>query len=72
MSKYTQKKKTLDWLTTYGDLTVREAVKYLDIIDVRKRIEELRKEGYTIVTVMKKSATGARYGAYRLIEEAES
>ena len=39
MNKYTQKHKTLDWLTTYGDLTVREAVKYLDIMDVRKRIE---------------------------------
>lgn len=72
MNKYTQKQKTLDWLTTYGDLTVREAVKYLDIMDVRKRIEELRKEGYTIVTITKKSRTGARYGAYRLIEEAES
>ena len=68
--KYTQKQKTLDWLKTYGDLTFKDAVKYLDILDVRKRVEELRKDGYNIIIVTNKSASGAKYGAYRLIEEA--
>ncbi len=64
-----QKEATLNWLRTYGDLTFRDAVKYLDILDVRKRVEELRREGYNIITITNKSASGAKYGAYRLIEE---
>ena len=64
-----QRKKTLDWLRTNGDLTFKDAVYYLDILDVRKRVQELRAEGYKIITVNKKSPSGAIYGAYRLIEE---
>ena len=64
-----QRKATLNWLRTVGDLTFRDAVQYLDILDVRKRVEELRKEGYNIITITNKSASGAKYGAYRLIEE---
>ena len=70
MKKPTQKDKTLAWLQTNGDLTFKYAVSYLNILDVRKRIEELRKDGYKIITITKKSASGAKYGAYRLIQEA--
>lgn len=70
MRKPTQKDKTLTWLQTNGDLTFKDAVSYLNILDVRKRIEELRKDGYKIITITKKSASGAKYGAYRLIQEA--
>lgn len=70
MKKPTQKDKTLAWLQTNGDLTFKDAVSYLNILDVRKRIEELRKDGYKIITITKKSASGAKYGAYRLIQEA--
>lgn len=70
MRKPTQKDKTLAWLQTNGDLTFKDAVSYLNILDVRKRIEELRKDGYKIITITKKSASGAKYGAYRLIQEA--
>ena len=70
MRKPTQKDKTLAWLQTNGDLTFKDAVSYLNILDVRKRIEELRKDGYKIITITKKSASGAKYGAYRLIREA--
>ena len=70
MKKPTQKDKTLAWLQTNGDLTFKDAVSYLNILGVRKRIEELRKDGYKIITITKKSASGAKYGAYRLIQEA--
>lgn len=70
MKQPTQKDKTLAWLQTNGDLTFKDAVSYLNILDVRKRIEELRKDGYKIITITKKSASGAKYGAYRLIQEA--
>ena len=70
MRKPTQKDKTLAWLQTNGDLTFKDAVSYLNILGVRKRIEELRKDGYKIITITKKSASGAKYGAYRLIQEA--
>ena len=70
MKKLTQKDKTLAWLQTNGDLTFKDAVSYLNILDVRKRIEELRKDGYKIITITKKSASGAKFGAYRLIQEA--
>lgn len=70
MKQPTQKDKTLAWLQTNGDLTFKDAVSCLNILDVRKRIEELRKDGYKIITITKKSASGAKYGAYRLIEEA--
>jgi hypothetical protein len=68
-SRYTQKKKVLDWLQTYGDLSFRDAVKFLDILDVRKRIEELRNEGYNILTI---KVPNKNYSVYRLIEEAEA
>lgn len=45
MKKPTQKDKTLAWLQTNGDLTFKDAVSYLNILDVRKRIEEPGRTG---------------------------
>lgn len=64
-----QRKATLNWLRTQGDLTFGDAFNILHIGDVRKRIEELRNEGYNIATV---PVPGRKYKAYRLIEEAEA
>lgn len=70
MKRVTQKERTLNWLRTNGELTFAEAVEKLHILDVRKRIQELREEGYNIITVNRKNASGAIYGAYRLEVEA--
>ena len=68
--KVIQRVKVLNWLKANKEITFREAVFYLDILDVRKRIQELREEGYHIETTMRHSTTGKAYGVYRLIEEA--
>lgn len=70
MKRVTQKERTLNWLRTNGELTFAEAVEKLHILDVRKRIQELREEGYNIITVNRKNASGVIYGAYRLEAEA--
>lgn len=70
MKRLTQKEITLNWLRTQGDLTFGDAFNILHIGDVRKRIQALREEGYNIITITKKTPSGAKYGAYRLIEEA--
>lgn len=71
MRRMTQKETTLYWLRHNGDLTFTQAVDVLHILDVRKRIQELRQDGYNIVTITKKSPSGAKFGAYRLIQEAK-
>lgn len=65
-----QRNATLNWLRTQGDLSVIDAALYLHIADVRKRIQELREDGYKILTIDKKNASGTNFKAYRLIEEA--
>ncbi len=72
MRRMTQKETTLHWLRHNGDLTFAQAVDVLHILDVRKRIQELRQDGYNIITITKKSPSGAKFGAYRLIQEAKS
>lgn len=69
-TRVTQKEKTLNWLRTQGDLTFIDAVNILHIMDVRKRIQALREDGYKILTVEKKNGSGRKFKAYRLIEEA--
>lgn len=70
MREAKQRKETLEWLQTKGELTFRDAVFYLNIMDVRKRIQELRERGYNIETTYRYPASGSRYGVYKLIEEA--
>ena len=67
-STRTQRDKVLGWLRTRGGLTVREAMLELNINSLPKRIEELRKMGYSIRTDWV-NGKDARYGVYRLEEE---
>ena len=67
--KQTQRDRVLAWLKTHGTLTVREAVTELNIMSVPKRIEELRRAGYSIRMDWVQTETGTRYGVYRLITE---
>ena len=67
--KQTQRDRVLAWLKTHGTLTVREAVTEHNIMSVPKRIEELRRAGYSIRMDWVQTETGTRYGVYRLITE---
>lgn len=67
--KQTQRDRVLTWLKTHGTLTVREAVTELNIMSVPKRIEELRRAGYSIRMDWVQTESGTRYGVYRLITE---
>jgi len=66
--KRTQRDKILSYLRQNGSLTVREAITELNIMSAPKRIEELRKEGYIIPLDWVQTASGNRYGVYRLEE----
>ena len=70
MNKESQKKKVLQWLDHYGTITNWEAVTQLHIMCLPKRIEELRKEGYHIITNYV-YMNGTRYGLYELLEEGD-
>lgn len=69
MDKQTQKTRVVDWLREHGALTVREAVTELGIMALPRRVFELKREGVPIALEWKTTATGARYGVYRLIKE---
>ena len=69
MERIKQKQAVLNWLRNEGPLTFREAVYKMNIMDVRKRIQELRDEGYTIRTDWVYLKSGKKYGVYTLIEE---
>lgn len=64
----TQRDRVLAYLRAKGGLTVRDAVTELNIMSVPKRIEELRKMGYPIRMDWAHTASGKRYGIYRLEE----
>lgn len=58
----------MDWLIRRGELTTREAVTELNIMSLPRRIMELRQMGIPIDMEYRTSATGARYGVYKLAE----
>lgn len=68
MRAVTQRDKVLAYLRAHGTLTVRDAVTELNIMSVPKRIEELRKMGYSISMSWVTTETGSRYGVYKLEE----
>ena len=70
MNKETQKKKVLHYLDQHGSITTFEAVTELHIMSIAKRIEELRKDGYHIVTNYV-YVNGNRFGMYELLEEGD-
>lgn len=59
-----QRSKILDYMRKHGSITTLEAMQELIILDPRKRISELRDEGYDIPDEWEKSASGKRYKRY--------
>ena len=66
MKRLKQTDLVLRYLEDHGELTTREAVVYLNIMCLPKRIEELRNSGVAINTTYRTSANGKRYGVYTL------
>ena len=65
-NKTTQRDEVLRWLIRNGELTTRDAVMYLNIMSLPRRIMELRRSGIQIDMTYRTSASGARYGVYTL------
>ncbi|WP_186189883.1 helix-turn-helix domain-containing protein [Burkholderia gladioli] len=66
-----QRARLLEAINMRGGVTTLEAVRFLDIVDPRPRIVELRKEGYRIATLwsLQPSECGRmhRVGRYALV-----
>ena len=65
-TRLTQRDRVLKHLESGETLTVREAVLFMNINCLPKRIEELRKMGYPITMEWKTNGHDIRYGVYRL------
>lgn len=50
-SAFNQRLKLLDWLFESGSITTSEAREHLDIMSPAPRIMELKRAGYSIVTI---------------------
>lgn len=68
MKRQTQRDRVLEWLKKNGTLTTRDAVVYLNIMSLPKRIEELRKLGHPITMRWMTTESGCRYGVYKLAD----
>nr|WP_282966356.1 helix-turn-helix domain-containing protein [Burkholderia vietnamiensis] len=70
-----QRARLLEAMRVHAGVTTLEAIRFLDIIDPRARIVELRKEGYRIKTswAHQRSECGRPHsvGLYSLTDEAE-
>lgn len=67
MSSYkTQKDMVLNYLKEHGTITSRECMLELDIMDLQKAIQLLRKDGEKITDTWKKSTNRKKYKVYRL------
>jgi len=72
MNRHTQQQRILSALQdNRGGMTGMDFIHSLGIIDYRKRISELRRQGYNIPDEYEKSATGARYKRYYYREDEE-
>ena len=65
-----QHKKIMNHLTEGKHLTIVEAMHVYRIYNLKARIEELRRMGNDILTVMCHDETGKRYARYQLNKEA--
>ena len=69
----TQHANIIKHLQVAGSITVREAMIEYHISSLTKRIHELRKMGWGILSVNKKHpVTGQRYVRYILVEEVDA
>lgn len=64
----TQEERVLEYLRERGTMTTLDAVRELFIMNPQQRIRNLRKRGYDIRTEYVLSATGKKYGVYKLYE----
>jgi hypothetical protein len=66
-----QKERVLAYMAIHGSITSLEAayMRPRPIMDLPKRISELRRDGYPIVKESEKTSNGARYTRYRLMEK---
>ena len=55
MEYKTQRERVIEYLETHDSLTSREAVYYLGIMDLPKRISEMVRDGYPIKKTMEPS-----------------
>lgn len=63
----TQNQRILKHLRKAGSITVREAIVEYSIQSLTKRIQELRDDGYNIISVVKRHpVTGQKYTRYIL------
>ena len=70
--KISQHKKILTHLEKTSGITVREAMAEYSIPSLTKRIQELRGQGYNIISTWKRHPiTGQRYTRYTLLEKSE-
>lgn len=66
--KQTQSDKVLKFMRKNNGITVWEAVYYLSILSLPRRIKDLRQQGYNIKTTYQKTPDGERFGIYTLEE----
>lgn len=66
-----QKQKVLRHLNTGEHITPLEAIGLYGIYRLAARIEELRREGYHIVTTMRRDKLGRPYARYTLAPSAD-
>ena len=73
-SKFTQKRKILDYCAEHGSITIRDAFEKLHMNSPSKRISELRKAGYDVQAVNEtrtnSSGKEVRYKRYYISEPA--
>lgn len=67
--KLNQEQKVLNFMRRNDGITVWEAVYYLSILSLPRRIKDLREQGYNINIEYKKTPDGNRFGLYTLEEE---
>lgn len=68
--KPTQEDIVLNYLREHDGMTTHDAVTKLYVMNPQERIRKLRDRGYDIDMTYTTSASGARYGIYRLRGEA--
>lgn len=64
-----QRTAILNHLTSGQSITPLEAMGVFKVFRLAARIEELRRDGYDIVTERKKDSAGRKYYSYRLVAQ---
>ena len=65
---HTQKEQVLAYLQAHGSIDRLTAMRVYNIMHLLTRIFYLKRDGYPIQTVMKRSANNKRYGDYVLVK----